>query len=303
MVPWEGGGYDVDAIIFGADGQLGRELSRSVPPGWQVQALTFAAWDLTRGRETYDLLARHRPRLVINAAAYTAVDMAESKPEAASAVNSVAPGLLAKASRSLGLRLIHVSTDYVFSGQTWRPYRPDDPPHPLGVYGRSKAEGERLVMIHSEGKATLFRTAWLYAAHGQNFPRTILRLLQERERLQVIADQVGSPTWARGLARAIWEAARRPERGGIWHWTDAGVASWYDLAVAIQEEALALGLLTHPIPIEPIPTSGYPLPAPRPAYSVLDCTATWDWLELTPMHWRQALREMLAELSGQNVTK
>ncbi|MEO5372258.1 MAG: dTDP-4-dehydrorhamnose reductase [Magnetococcus sp. DMHC-1] len=286
-------------MIFGADGQLGRELSRSIPAGWQVQAYTFAEWDITRAGETRHLLSEHKPRLVINAAAYTAVDKAETEPESAFAVNATAPGALAESTRQLGIRLLHVSTDYVFAGQAGRPYAPADPIQPLGVYGRSKAEGERLVMAATGGEATIFRTAWLYAAHGQNFPRTILRLLRERDRLRVIADQIGSPTWARGLAQAIWAAAQRPEKGGIWHWTDAGVASWYDLAVAIQEEALVLGMLHRPVPIDPIPTHEYPLPAPRPAYSVLDCTATWKWLAWTPMHWRQALREMLAELAAQ----
>ncbi|MBF0426789.1 MAG: dTDP-4-dehydrorhamnose reductase [Magnetococcales bacterium] len=288
----------MEAMILGADGQLGRELLRTAPAGWQVQARTFAEQDITRAQEVADLLAQHKPRLVINAAAYTAVDKAENDRESAFAVNATAPGALAEATHRLGLRLIHISTDYVFSGQAGHPYRPEDAPQPIGVYGQSKAEGERLVMTHSKGRATLFRTAWLYAAHGQNFPRTILRLLRERDRLRVIADQVGSPTWARGLATAIWAAAARPEGGGIWHWTDAGVASWYDLALAVQEEAIALGLLSRAIPVDPIPTSDYPLPAPRPAYSVLDCTTTWQWLRLTPEHWRRALRAMLAELSS-----
>ncbi|MBF0176814.1 MAG: dTDP-4-dehydrorhamnose reductase [Magnetococcales bacterium] len=285
-------------MIFGADGQLGRELSRTMPPGWDVRALTFAECDITHDQVVHKLLAQSQPRIVINAAAYTAVDKAESDPESAYAVNATAPGALAQATHQLGLRFIHISTDYVFSGQAGHPFQPGDPVQPLGVYGQSKAEGERLVMAHSEGKATILRTAWLYSAHGQNFPRTIVRLLRERDRLRVITDQVGSPTWARGLAQAIWDAAQLPEKSGTWHWTDAGVASWYDLAVAIQEEAIALGMLSRSIPIDPIPTHAYPLPAPRPAYSVLDCHATWEWLGWTPKHWRQALREMLKELVG-----
>jgi len=225
------------------------------------------------------------------------VDKAESQPELAFAVNATGPGNLAAAAGEVGARFIHLSTDFVFDGAKSSPYRPDDRPNPLNIYGASKLAGEVAVREKSPG-ALIVRTSWLYAAHGHNFVKTMLRLLAEREQLQVVADQVGTPTWAGFLARALWAAAARPELRGIYHWSDAGVASWYDFALAIQEEALQLGLLSRAIPIEPITTAAYPTAALRPAYSVLDKSSAWRDLAIGGRHWRVALRIMLRELAG-----
>jgi dTDP-4-dehydrorhamnose reductase len=187
-----------------------------------------------------------------------------------------------------------VSTDFVFDGTQSHPYLPTDRTNPLGVYGASKLAGEQLALAaYPEGLA-IVRTAWLYSAFGNNFVTTMLRLMGERERLGVVADQVGTPTWTCGLAGALWQMCRVQPKG-IHHWTDAGVASWYDFAVAIQEEGLACGLLAREIPIQPINTVDYPTSARRPAYSVLDKTETWAALGMTPPHWRVALRRMLLE--------
>lgn len=279
-------------LIVGAGGQLGQELSRSAPDGAAVTGLSRSELDISDGDAVAEMISRLAPHVVINAAAYTAVDKAESESEAAYAVNRDGAGNLARASREAGCQFIQVSTDFVFDGAQGRPYRPSDGTHPLGVYGASKLAGEQAVMEVLGDEALILRTAWVYSSRQQNFVKTVLRLMTERDSLRVVADQIGTPTWARGLAEAIWRAA---DLGltGIHHWTDAGVASWYDFAVAIHEEALALGLLERSIVIHPIATADYPTPAKRPLYSVLDKTETWRALGYDAEHWRAALRKML----------
>lgn len=282
-------------LLTGANGQLGWELQRTAPAGVTMAALASADLDIRDPAAVEAAVLRLAPGVIINAAAYTAVDRAEQEREQAFAVNELGVGNLVAVAARQGIRLVQVSTDFVFDGQNSRPYRPDDPARPLGVYGASKLAGEkRLAMLPPENWL-LIRTAWVYSSHGHNFVKTILRLLGERERVGVIADQTGTPTWARGLALALWEGVGQGLTG-VHHWTDAGVASWYDFAVAIQEEALALGLLTRRIPVAPLTTGDYPLPAARPSYSVLDKSSLWQALAATPVHWRVALRRMLQEL-------
>lgn len=283
-------------LITGANGQLGWELRRSVPEGVEAHFLGRNDLDLTDQPAVGEWFDRLKPALVINAAAYTAVDKAEEEPGLAYAVNRDGAACLAEAGRAAGARMVQISTDFVFDGRKGRPYRPDDPVGPVGVYGASKLAGEQAVEDVLGDRALILRTAWVYSAHGGNFVKTMLRLMGEKESLSVVADQVGSPTWAAGLANAIWDAADKRLKG-IHHWTDAGVASWYDFAVAIQEEALAIGLLKKAIPISPIRTEDYPTAAKRPPYSVLDRTETWEALGIEAMHWRGGLREMLAEVS------
>jgi dTDP-4-dehydrorhamnose reductase len=267
------------------------------PPGVTLRAVSRAELDLA-GEEVEGRVLAMAPAVIINAAAYTAVDRAESEPELAFRVNAEAPAALARAATRLGARLVQLSTDFVFDGHASTPYAPQYPASPLGAYGASKYEGERRVR-EACPQAAIVRTAWLYAAHGANFVNTMLRLMREREHLGVVADQVGTPTWARTLAAAVWEVATRTDRNGTLHWTDLGVASWYDFAVAIQEEALARGLLARAVPVRPIRTEDYPTPARRPAYSVLDKTATLAALAAPRLHWREALRGMLDELTQQ----
>ncbi|MFW6093619.1 MAG: dTDP-4-dehydrorhamnose reductase [Pseudomonadota bacterium] len=283
-------------LITGGNGQLGRELAHTAPGHAEAVALPRDALDITDPDSVHAALDAHHPDVLINAAAYTAVDKAEAEADTAAAVNAHGPGVLARAVAARGIRLLHVSTDFVFDGQASTPYRPDDPPNPLGVYGRTKLEGEERVLAAADDHSLIVRTGWVYAGHGHNFVHTMLRLMRERDELAVVADQVGTPTWARGLARALWGFVDRPQTEGVYHWSDAGVASWYDFAVAIGEEAEALGLLPRQVPVRPIPTREFPTPARRPAYSVLDKTATWQALELHPEHWRVALRSMLCDL-------
>ncbi len=279
------------ALIFGAGGQVGRALAESAPKGAETIALTREECDVADPAAVADAVAAARPDILFNAAAHTAVDRAESEPELAENLNALAPRRMAEAARGVGARFVHVSTDFVFDGEAGRPYPPEAAANPLGVYGRTKRAGEQAVLA-ADPAALIVRTAWVYAPWGANFVRTMLRLMRERDRLAVVADQVGTPTYAPSLAGALWRLAQAGA-SGIHHFTDSGVASWYDFAVAIQEEALALGLLDRAIEITPIPTSAYPTPARRPACSVLDKSATWTLLGAAPPHWRINLRTCL----------
>jgi dTDP-4-dehydrorhamnose reductase len=285
-------------LITGATGQVGLELQATAPAGVEVVARSSRELDVTQPGLVQRELDRICPSVIINAAGFTRVDEAEREPAQAQKVNADGAGNVAQAAMRVSGRLIHLSTDFVFDGRQGRPYAPDDPPNPLGVYGRTKLAGERLVQERMAGAALIVRTAWVYAARGHNFVRTMLRLMREQPSLEVVGDQVGSPTWARGLARALWTAVARPDLRGILHWTDAGVASWYDFAVAIQEEALNLGLLKQPITIRSIPSHEYPTPAQRPQFSVLDKATGWAALGGASPHWRVNLRCMLRDLTG-----
>ena len=278
------------ALITGAQGQLGRALAAYVPFGWDYVGLGRAECDLTSEASIRAAIAAHRPDVVLNAAAYTAVDRAEHEEAQATAINGRAPGILSDALKGHGGRLVHISTDFVFDGAKREAYRPSDPCRPLCAYGRSKAAGEDA----SGPDALVVRTSWLYAAGGMNFVRTMLRLMQERYEVRVVADQFAAPTWASRLAKAVWALTLKDARG-IFHHRDGGVASWYDFAVAIQEEALRLGMLRRRVPIIPISTSEYPTPARRPAFSLLDDAATRDLLGDSTPHWRVNLRLMLKE--------
>ncbi len=285
------------ALITGADGQLGRELQATTPKGWEVVACTSQRLDITNPKMVRGVMDRVRPTVLINTAAYTAVDDAEHEAGRAHVVNAEGARNVAEAAHQVGARVIHISTDFVFDGLQSRPYAPNDEPKPLGVYGRTKLTGEQLVQECTGGAVLIVRTAWLYAAGGRNFVTTMLRRMREGESVSIVYDQVGTPTWARELAHACWRAARRPGTQGVMHWTDAGVASWYDFAVAIQEEALAAGLLSDAAPIHPIRTDQLPRSARRPSFSVLDKTTGWAALGGPAPHWRVNLRCMLRELA------
>ncbi len=281
------------AIVTGASGQVGAALVALVPADITLVALDRSALDLADYEAVQARIRAEAPDLVINAAAYTAVDRAESEEKAAMAINAGAVEAIVAVLDETGGRLVHVSTDFVFDGRSSRPYRPGDESAPLSAYGRSKAAGEQAL----RSQDLLVRTSWVYAAVGTNFVRTMLRLIRERDELRVVVDQIGSPTWAHGLARTLW-ALTGAEASGIFHHADSGVASWYDFAVAIQEEAFTLGLIAKTVPIHPIGSSDYPTPAARPAFSLLDCSKTRDLLEDGHMHWRENLRRMLEEVTG-----
>jgi dTDP-4-dehydrorhamnose reductase len=282
-------------LVTGGGGQLGRELAHCAGPAVDCLPQHRVQLDLEDTSAIADTLDRLAPHQVINAAAYTAVDAAEADGPAAWAANCEGPRALARACTERGIRLLQVSTDFVFDGESAHPYAPGDSTAPLGEYGRSKLAGEQAVQEECPG-AFILRTGWVYSRFGSNFVKTMLGLMAEREALSVVQDQVGTPTWARGLAAALWAAVERPQLAGVYHWSDAGVCSWYDFAVAIYEEGRALGLLNRPVAIGPIPASEYPTPARRPAFSVLDKTASWRDLALEGVHWRRQLRAMLEDM-------
>lgn len=280
-------------LILGAHGQVGRALLASAPDDVQIKALSHAECDLGDEQELDSVIRSEAAAIVINAAAYTQVDKAESEPELAERINATAPKIIASAAREAGGRTVHISTDFVFDGHKSTPYLPDDPAAPLGVYGNTKWRGEQAVRA-ADPQALIVRTAWVYDDRHSNFVATILRLANERDRLTIVDDQVGTPTAASSLASALWTLISK-RAVGTYHFTDSGVASWYDFAVAIVEESLAIGLLDREIAIEPIPARQYPTPAARPAFSVLDKAATWDLMGWKAPHWRVGLRNVLTE--------
>ena len=287
-------------LITGCGGQLGQALLASLPPGMEGIAETRASLDLADGEACRAAVRQHQPAWVLNAGAYTAVDRAESEADLALRVNAGAPEAFAEALAETGGSLLQLSTDFVFNGCQGAPYRPEQALEPLGVYGATKAEGERrAAALLPPDRLCLLRTSWVYGPVGHNFCLTMLRLHRQKaasgESLAVIADQVGCPTATHTLAQACWRVI---ERGvsGVHHWSDAGAASWYDFAVAIGELGVVQGLLPLAAPVRPIGTEDYPTPAKRPSYSLLECRPTRAALELPPLHWREALAEVLARI-------
>lgn len=250
--------------------------------------------DVTDAASVFAAVAEVRPDWIVNGAAYTAVDRAEFEPELAKLVNDTAVGHMATAADHHRCRLLHISTDFVFDGTSNRAYLVGDRPSPQSVYAATKLGGEGQAL--ARGDSVIVRTAWVYASTGRNFVLTMLRLMREREEIRVVADQIGTPTWAGGIAQALWSLMDVSAAAGIYHWTDLGLGTWYDFAVAIQEEALARGLLSRSVPVIPISTKDYPTPAQRPAFSVLNTDSTRALAKIPGRHWRHNLRTMLDEL-------
>ena len=295
-------------LVFGGNGQVGRELLRALAPLGTVVATTRSGTladgsacevaDFDRPDSLPALLDRLRPALVVNAAAYTAVDRAEQEPEAAFRANAQAPGVIARWCAAQGVPLVHYSTDYVFDGQGRAPYREDAPTAPLGVYGTSKRDGEDAVRA-AGGRHLIFRTAWVYAAHGGNFLRTMLRLGAERDELRVVADQIGTPTPAALIADVTAHALRHPGGlSGTWHLTASGQTSWHGFAEALFAEALAAGVLAKAPLVEAIPSSEYPTPARRPAWSVLDNHRLQQDFGIVLPAWQDGLKRVMAEIAA-----
>jgi dTDP-4-dehydrorhamnose reductase len=260
--------------------------------------LSRAELDIGDAQAVMSSIQSQRPGLIINAGAYTAVDKAESEPELAERANTTGPHNLAVAAGATGARLLHLSTDFVFDGTASKPYGTDAPTNPQSTYGRTKRDGEEAVWRALPDTAVVLRTAWVYAAEGNNFVRTMLRVMAAKGAVRVVADQIGTPTAAYSLAEVIWALAARPDVSGTYHWTDAGVASWYDFAVAIAEESAVIGLLPAGVRVDAIATEDYPTPAKRPSYSVLDKTSLLAKLSVPAHHWRSNLRTILRQMSS-----
>jgi dTDP-4-dehydrorhamnose reductase len=289
-------------LLIGSDGQVGWELRRSLAPVGQVIAASLKgelgpSVDLVDAASVRRLFNETEPKAVVNAAAYTAVDKAEAEPELAQAINGDALALIAELAAHSGIPVLHYSTDFVFSGDTDRPYREDDVPEPRNVYGATKLAGER-ALLDSDADALVFRTAWVYGVRGRNFLLTMLDLFRERNDLSIVDDQIGTPTWSRMLAEVSALVLHRVFRGdldiaevrGLYHVTSGGATSWYGFADAIRE---ATG---NPCRLRPIPTSEYPAPARRPAYSVLDTSHFRATFGLSLPDWRQSLALCLEDL-------
>ncbi len=273
---------------------MGQELGIPLSRFGSITKATRASFDLSRLDVLGDKIRAFAPDIIVNSAAYTAVDRAETEPELAYAVNALAPQAIANAAKDIGAYVVHISTDYVFDGSQSSPYRETDQTNPLGVYGQSKLQGE-MAIAESGSEFLIVRTAWVYGVYGSgNFVKTMVRLGKDREEVRVVADQIGGPTWAKDLAQAIAVLTQQRAQG-IYHYSNSGVASWYDFAVAIFEEVENLGIPLKVRQVVPIATAAYPTPARRPAYSVLSHEKIVQALGSAPPHWRTSLRAMVRQ--------
>ena len=294
-------------LVFGGNGQVGQELLRALAPLGKVVATTRSGLlpdggacevaDFNQPESLLALLDRVRPDIVVNAAAYTAVDKAEQDAEAVFRANAEAPGVIARWCADASVPFVHYSTDYVFDGEGAAPYREDQPTSPLGVYGTSKRDGEDRVRA-AGGRHLIFRTAWVYAAHGNNFLRTMLRIGAERDALRVVADQIGTPTSAALIADVTAQALQHAGGlSGTWHLTASGQTSWHGFAEAIFAEALARGVLSKVPSVEAIASSEYPTPAKRPSWSVLDNSKLQQDFDILLPDWQEGLKRVIRELT------
>ncbi|MGX5219792.1 dTDP-4-dehydrorhamnose reductase [Pseudomonas segetis] len=284
-------------LITGAHGQVGHELVRLAPAGFTVTGLGSSELDISNLEQVANKASELKPQLIINAAAYTAVDKAETDSERAYTVNAKGAENLATAAAKLGVPLLHISTDYVFSGDASAPYKETDPTNPSGIYGASKLAGEQAVAKHC-AQHIIMRTSWVFGAHGNNFVKTMLRLAQTRDELGVVADQHGCPTSAASIAKALWAlASQYSNKGnlnwGIYHFSNMPATTWHGFAEAIFSQAVALKQLPRAPKVNPINTVDYPTPARRPAWSVMDCSLIEEKLTIEQSDWREELAEVL----------
>ena len=291
-------------LLFGADGQLGHALQAELSGLGRLIALTLADVDIADAKALQAVIRHHAPRYIVNAAAYTAVDKAEQEPDLAQAINATAPGIMAAEAKTLGATMVHYSTDYVFNGQSAQPYKESDATDPLSVYGRSKRDGDFQVMAQA-GTFFIFRSSWVVGAHGGNFLKTMLRLAQERDSLSVVADQHGVPTSARWMAQVTCKALQNPQHAalsGLYHLSNAGSTTWHGYAQYVLTKAAQMGwqLKIKPEDVKAIGTRDYPLPAPRPANSLLDTSLVQQNLGLVIPTWESGVLEVLSTLRAQS---
>ncbi|WP_431274102.1 dTDP-4-dehydrorhamnose reductase [Variovorax ureilyticus] len=291
-------------LLFGKGGQVGWELQRSLAPLGELVALDFDSTDLhadfSQPEALADTVLKVRPNVIVNAAAHTAVDKAESEPDLARKLNATSPGVVAQAAQQIGALMVHYSTDYVFDGSGSKPWKEDDVTGPLSVYGSTKLEGEQLVAQHC-ARHLIFRTSWVYAARGGNFAKTMLRLAKERDRLTVIDDQFGAPTGAELLAdvtaHAIRDTLRDPGKVGLYHLVAGGETTWHGYARFVLEQARTAGvaLKAGPDAVDPVPTTAFPTPAARPHNSRLNTSKLQVAFGLILPHWQTGVARMLRE--------
>jgi len=287
----------VKILLTGAAGQVGRAVRAAAPAGAEITAFDREGLDIADRARVEAVFAGAAFDVVVNAAAYTAVDKAETERDAARRANEQGPALLAEVCRAAGTRLIHFSTDYVFDGTATAPYRPGDPTDPVNYYGETKLAGENAIRAALPDRHAIVRTAWVYASEGRNFLLTMLRLMQAGKPLAVVADQSGTPTSAGSVAEFAWALVARPGLNGTYHWTDAGQTTWHGFAAEIQRQAIELGLLAAAVELTPIPATGYATAARRPAWSVLDTTAAARDSGVAPAAWQDNVRRTLQEIA------
>ncbi|MGI3130184.1 dTDP-4-dehydrorhamnose reductase [Halopseudomonas pachastrellae] len=289
-------------LVTGAAGQVGHELMRQAPAGFNVSGFDSSQLDITSIELVRQAVDRVRPNLIINAAAYTAVDKAETDQEHAWAVNQTGVANLAAAAVALDVPVLHISTDYVFDGTASTPYLETDSPGPTGVYGNSKLAGEQSLERLCD-KHVVLRTSWVFAAHGNNFVRTMLRLAAQHDSLSIVADQRGGPTSAASIAAALWQLAQQyRDKGdlpwGVYHYSGTPACSWFEFAEEIFTQACTLGMLEKTPAVNPITTAEYPTPARRPAWSVMDCSKLEQYCGIRPAPWKDELQKVLKELGA-----
>jgi dTDP-4-dehydrorhamnose reductase len=285
---------DKRILVTGANGQLGQEIQRvsAAYPRYEFEFLTREMLSIDNDAQIRDKFKKFQPAFCINCAAYTAVDKAETDKDAAHNINAKAVSLLAIASKQHGARFIHVSTDYVFDGNATQPYKVNAPVNPQGVYGATKLEGEKLA-LSSNPESIIIRTSWVYSEFGKNFVKTMMRLMKEKESLNVVNDQSGSPTYAFDLAEAILEIISSGKwKAGIYQYSNTGIITWYEFAVAIRE------LINARCTVNPIPTSGYPTPAKRPAYSAMDTSLITNTFDIKLKPWKERLSACIDRLNA-----
>ena len=287
-------------LLFGANGQLGHALQVELPLLGRLIHLTSADVDISNTGALRDAIRHYAPRYIINAAAYTAVDKAEQEPALAQSINATAPAIMAEEAKALGATLVHYSTDYVFNGRSPHPYKESDATDPLSVYGRSKRDGDEAVMAQA-GSHFIFRSSWVVGAPGGNFLKTMLRLAQERDSLSVVADQHGVPTsaaWMAQITREVLQNPKHPDLSGLYHLSNAGQTTWHGYAQYVLTQAAQMGWLLKikPEDVKAIATTDYPLPAPRPANSLLDTSLVQQRLGLSIPLWQSGVDEVLRAL-------
>jgi dTDP-4-dehydrorhamnose reductase len=282
-------------LLTGAGGQLGRSFERLFPKDGQLICTNKEELDISKIEEIESVCRSINPEVIVNAAAYTAVDDAEFNKELAYKINQIGVRNLAIVCKKLNIRLIHISTDFVFDGNKNNPYEICDETLPLNIYGFSKLAGEKELDVLGD-KAVILRTSWVYSSFGKNFVKTILKLLNEKDEISVVCDQIGTPTSASSLASAIFHLLDKPELSGIYHWTDEGYTSWYEFALAIKLEAEEIGLIDRQVIIKPILSKDYPVAATRPLYSVLDKSRTYKDFEIKSKKWQTELKKVLQEI-------
>lgn len=288
-------------LITGINGQLGKMLVETKPKGINVIPLDRKKLDFHNPENCYKKILELKPEWIINCAAYTLVDQAEKNINEALTINAYAVNEISKAAIKIGAKLIQISTDFVFDGEQNFPYKPYQKCNPINIYGKSKSLGENFIINNSQNylQSIILRTGWLIGPYGENFALKILKMYQENKVLKVVSDQIGSPTSTTSVSNLCWEIIQsnkisfQKNSPTIIHWSDAGIASWYDLAYAVGEIGLHLGLIKKNAKVLPIYSSSYPTPAKRPKYSVLDCSDTYKLTKLTSIHWRKSLYQIL----------